>query len=314
MYQPMGMRRSQESSQMGKEMLIEMAESMMQEMLGKILVYRERHESAASKSSIFAGKAGVGLLFMMTPESPPKIMVKEIVHGGSAWRNGQVGIKPGDVIVQVGNTNVQNSPLSHLRELILGEPGTWITLGFQRGSTGEFYETSMIRGTQDFLDKHTSMPTMSSIPREAQPHGQSSQPIQSSNLQVQQQANEIMSRKPTQYTSRDQEEYDRMRTVLNTSQLQTENAILRSNLKTHELQNDRNGEELRGFREALERKEEEGRRLKAEDDRAKQISSAGMTGKGIASLVQLKGTSTFRTRWQVTLLLSVASLTAVCAV
>ncbi|EKX51386.1 hypothetical protein GUITHDRAFT_102656 [Guillardia theta CCMP2712] len=229
MYQPMGMRRSQETTTMGN-------------------------------------RAGVGLLFMMTPESPPKIMVKEIVQGGSAWRNGQ--IKPGDVIVQVGNTNVQNQPLSQLRELILGEQGTWITLGFQRGSTGEFYETSMIRGTQDFLDKHASMPMMSSISREAQHHMQSNQPMHSSNLQAQQQANEMMARKPMQYSSREQEEYDRMRTVLNSSQ--TENVILRSNLKNHDLQNDRNGEELRGYREALERKEEENRRLKLEEDRAKQ--------------------------------------------
>jgi hypothetical protein len=43
-------------------------------------------------------------------------------------------VKAGDVIVKVGQVNIQNQPLSNLRDLILGEPGTFVVLGFQRGS------------------------------------------------------------------------------------------------------------------------------------------------------------------------------------
>ena len=43
-------------------------------------------------------------------------------------------VKAGDVIVKVGQVNIQNQQLSNLRDLILGEPGTFVVLGFQRGS------------------------------------------------------------------------------------------------------------------------------------------------------------------------------------
>ena len=43
-------------------------------------------------------------------------------------------VKAGDVIVKVGQINIQNQPLSNLRDLILGEPGTFVVLGFQRGA------------------------------------------------------------------------------------------------------------------------------------------------------------------------------------
>jgi len=43
-------------------------------------------------------------------------------------------VKAGDVIVKVGSVNIQNQPLSNLRDLILGEPGTYVVLGFNRGS------------------------------------------------------------------------------------------------------------------------------------------------------------------------------------
>jgi C-terminal processing protease CtpA/Prc len=45
-----------------------------------------------------------------------------------------VQVKPGDVIVrvgqtQLGNVNTQNQTLANLRELILGEAGTFVNLG-----------------------------------------------------------------------------------------------------------------------------------------------------------------------------------------
>ncbi|KAJ1477007.1 hypothetical protein T484DRAFT_1906956, partial [Baffinella frigidus] len=102
-----------------------------------------------------AARAGVGLLFQTSSDG--RIVVKEVVQGGSAWR-GNV-IKPTDVIVNVGQHNVQKQPLSNLRELILGEPGSFITLGFQRGGGPQYYDTKMMRGTPDFLDKHMSAPS-----------------------------------------------------------------------------------------------------------------------------------------------------------
>jgi hypothetical protein len=46
-----------------------------------------------------------------------------------------IQVKPGDVIVrvrqtQLGNVNSQSQTLANLRELILGNPGTFVTLGY----------------------------------------------------------------------------------------------------------------------------------------------------------------------------------------
>jgi hypothetical protein len=105
-------------------------------------------------------------------------------------------VKAGDVIVKVGQVNIQNQPLSNLRDLILGDPGSFVVLGFQRGSqvilllkyfcyclemyitihscrhehpvfyrplltllSKQFFESRMMRGTPDFLDKHMSAPS-----------------------------------------------------------------------------------------------------------------------------------------------------------
>ena len=79
--------------------------------------------------------------------------MKEVVQNGSAWRSGIV--KAGDIIVKVEQVNIQNQPLSSLRDLILGEPGTFVTLGFNRGT--QYIEARMMRGTPEFLDtQHTS--------------------------------------------------------------------------------------------------------------------------------------------------------------
>ena len=60
------------------------------------------------------------------------------------------------MIVKVGQVNIQNQPLSNLRDLILGEPGTFVVLGFNSGS--QFYEARMMHGTPDFLDKPCYQP------------------------------------------------------------------------------------------------------------------------------------------------------------
>lgn len=59
------------------------------------------------------------------------------------------------MIIRVGTTSVQNQTLVNLRELILGEPGTYVTLSFSRGGLpSQFYEVSLLRGSPEFLDQH----------------------------------------------------------------------------------------------------------------------------------------------------------------
>ena len=50
--------------------------------------------------------------------------------------------------MKVGQVNIQNQPLSNLRDLILGEPGTFVVLGFQRGA--QVYMTTFKRAAAMF--------------------------------------------------------------------------------------------------------------------------------------------------------------------
>ncbi len=43
-------------------------------------------------------------------------------------------MKAGDVLVKIGQVSIQCHSLSDLRNLIVGEPGTFVVLGFQRGA------------------------------------------------------------------------------------------------------------------------------------------------------------------------------------
>lgn len=64
-------------------------------------------------------------------------------------------IKGGDVILRVGTTSVQNQSLVNLRELILGEPGSYVTLSFSRGGVpSQVYDVSLMRGSPEYLDQH----------------------------------------------------------------------------------------------------------------------------------------------------------------
>jgi septal ring factor EnvC (AmiA/AmiB activator) len=56
-------------------------------------------------------------------------------------------------------------------------------------------------------------------------------------------------------SSREQEEFERLRTALNAAA--AENSRLRSSLRSQELQNERTSEELRTYKEALEKRDEE---------------------------------------------------------
>mmetsp|Transcript_55029 Transcript_55029/g.128730 ORF Transcript_55029/g.128730 Transcript_55029/m.128730 type:complete len:331 (+) Transcript_55029:212-1204(+) len=248
----------------------------------------------AQQQSSFASqapqRAGVGLLFQTSHDG--KIVVKEVVQNMSAWRCNL--IKPGDVIVKVGHVNVQNQPLANLRELILGEPGTYVTLGFSRGAAGQFYEAKMMRGTADYLDKHMPRQQQQAPapepPQQQQqapppPQQQSYQPRPApTSVQSTSNANPSLSSMPSSIPSsipsslpassvgtssaREQDEIERLRSALSASQAEV--GRLRANLRSQELLVERNGEELRTYREALEKRDEENRQGRVDEDRSRQ--------------------------------------------
>jgi len=176
-------------------------------------------------------------------------------------------VKAGDVIVKVGSVNIQNQPLSNLRDLILGEPGTYVVLGFNRGS--QFVEARMMRGTPDFLDKHMSAPTQPTQSMQQQAPAPSPSRAQApAPAPARAQAPAPTTPLPSGGgggSSREKEEFERMRAALSASQAEV--ARLRANLREQELQNGRNGEELRTYREALEKRDEENSSSRTAEDR-----------------------------------------------
>jgi hypothetical protein len=257
-------------------------------------------------------------------------------------------IKPSDVIIRVGNMSVQNQSLVNLRELILGDPGSFVTLGFSRGGTSQFYEVSLMRGSPEYLDQQQqpssklisegpapSMPNTSSssfsMPSRSENPARSEMSVSTSNAsnsggmyQSQGSRTEMSSRSdipiststststggmyqsagPTTGTSsRELDEIERLRAALSASQAEV--ARLRANLRSQvksftetcttvfvfcvpicvllarceltsvicaqELLAERNGEELRTYREALERREDEQRQGQNKDDRHRQV-------------------------------------------
>ena len=93
-------------------------------------------------------------MFNTATEDPQEAFVKEIVVGGSASREGTVQV--GDIILAVDGAEVSGSELNKMRNLILGEIGTFVTLQFlRRTPDGEEleYTISLIRGHQQYFEQ-----------------------------------------------------------------------------------------------------------------------------------------------------------------
>ena len=93
-------------------------------------------------------------MFNTSPTNPEEAFVKEVVVGGSASREGSAQV--GDVILSVDGISVSGSDLGKMRNLILGEIGTFVTLQFmRRSSDGQEleYTLSLIRGHNAYFEQ-----------------------------------------------------------------------------------------------------------------------------------------------------------------
>ncbi len=98
-------------------------------------------------------QAGVGLFFSTLDGDATRIVVKTVIKGGSADREGTIRI--GDTLRHIDGQPVTDRSLADLRGLVLGEIGTFITFGFERrdGIDGQLYtyDISLMRGNADFF-------------------------------------------------------------------------------------------------------------------------------------------------------------------
>jgi hypothetical protein len=84
---------------------------------------------------------GVGIIFRS--DSSGALYVRQLQHGGPAERCGQIHI--GDCIVEVNGVDVFRKPISSFTKLMLGPPGTNVTLGFKRATSQMIERVSLRR-------------------------------------------------------------------------------------------------------------------------------------------------------------------------
>uniref|UniRef100_A0A6T8JUY2 PDZ domain-containing protein n=2 Tax=Hemiselmis andersenii TaxID=464988 RepID=A0A6T8JUY2_HEMAN len=157
-----------------------------------------------NSSNVFSGEgggpvqAGVGIFFQQ--EGDGSVVVKTIVSGGSAEREGSVRV--GDQILSVDEHKVVGEPLSVLRGLILGSQGSFVKLTFQRKDMGEAhtFDVRLMRGSAEYLQSLTSSKTIEDE-------------IDQLRLQL---------RQALSHCSQDRDELDRLRKMLQTERDQSQ--------------------------------------------------------------------------------------------
>eukprot|EP00290_Baffinella_frigidus_P008411 CAMPEP_0180137808 /NCGR_PEP_ID=MMETSP0986-20121125/12469_1 /TAXON_ID=697907 /ORGANISM="non described non described, Strain CCMP2293" /LENGTH=410 /DNA_ID=CAMNT_0022079413 /DNA_START=56 /DNA_END=1288 /DNA_ORIENTATION=+ len=110
-----------------------------------------KNMSDSDKGSAVGSLAGVGIFFQQDSDTN-EVFVKTIVKGGSADRSGVLRV--GDVVVRVDHDDVEGQPLSTLRSRILGNQGSYVTLGFRRreGAETTYYDVPLMRGSPEYFE------------------------------------------------------------------------------------------------------------------------------------------------------------------
>lgn len=85
---------------------------------------------------------GVGIVFQ--PDSTGALHVKSLAVGGPADKSGQVQV--GDVLHEIDSHHVYRKPVAQLAPLILGQEGTAVRLGLQRGNLQRLVYVELRRG------------------------------------------------------------------------------------------------------------------------------------------------------------------------
>jgi hypothetical protein len=143
-------------------------------------------------------QAGVGIFFQQ--DVGGFVVVKTIVKGGSAERDGTVQI--GDRILSVDDRSVAGESLPVLRSLILGPQGSVVKMKFARlGSNGATHDfsVSLIRGTSEYFSEKDSL---SRQQRSLLPPVKQSQVVLGSSGNQQSAYQQVTTSDPRQSTSR----------------------------------------------------------------------------------------------------------------
>ena len=90
-------------------------------------------------------QCGIGVVFRM--DGHGALVVDSLVPGGPAWESStQGGMQVGDVLHEIDGHHVCRKPVAQLAPLILGQEGTVVKLGLQRGSLERLVFVELRRG------------------------------------------------------------------------------------------------------------------------------------------------------------------------
>ncbi len=118
-----------------------------------LLVYKcptrgAESSSVSHASHVSQGKAGVGMFCVFEKGS---IVVRQVLDGMSAQLSGRVS--KDDVIFSVDGCDVDGMTLDTVRGMLVGDEGTYVTVGFLRkmpGGGSERFTVDLLRGSADF--------------------------------------------------------------------------------------------------------------------------------------------------------------------
>mmetsp|Transcript_56216 Transcript_56216/g.114963 ORF Transcript_56216/g.114963 Transcript_56216/m.114963 type:complete len:149 (-) Transcript_56216:326-772(-) len=95
-----------------------------------------------------AEKVGIGAYFQKSQADPGGLAVKSLLANSPAQQCGKITV--GDIILSVNGENVYGKKLAELAEVLLGPPGSEVTLVFKREASDEKYDVKMTRGIPGF--------------------------------------------------------------------------------------------------------------------------------------------------------------------
>mmetsp|Transcript_15598 Transcript_15598/g.24255 ORF Transcript_15598/g.24255 Transcript_15598/m.24255 type:complete len:150 (+) Transcript_15598:153-602(+) len=100
--------------------------------------------TGTAKIEAKSDKVGIGAYFQKSKTDPSGLSVKSLLSGSPAQTCNR--IKVGDIIMSVDGMEVYGKKLAELAEVLLGPPGSPVTLKFKESKSGEVYDVTIQRG------------------------------------------------------------------------------------------------------------------------------------------------------------------------
>ncbi|EKX39251.1 hypothetical protein GUITHDRAFT_154494 [Guillardia theta CCMP2712] len=104
----------------------------------------DTYSSSLRRSLVDVNSHKVGLGLVLRVNNDGEIVIKELIHGYAAQRQG--GLREGDVLVTIDGHKVQDYNLEEIKNLTFGEEGSLVTIDIRRDGTDQKVTLQRISG------------------------------------------------------------------------------------------------------------------------------------------------------------------------